>query len=195
MRSTQGLAIALYVLVGVQVSCDLIGTATPPNIVVTSTSVNVTWGGIAAIGILAGVAAGIVALVWIYRTMCNVHAKGVATKYSPGWAVGCWFIPLANLILPYFPMREAWAKSRCGPTGLLAGWWAAWVVHAGALLGLVLWGVSAGWSLRSSVPPGHSMDAPLPGDFQAVGVAVLHVAAGALFAAVVARLTRSQATR
>ncbi len=40
-------------------------------------------------------------LVWVYRAHANVHALGFnELKFSPGWAVGWWFIPFFNLVQP-----------------------------------------------------------------------------------------------
>jgi len=196
VRSTAGLAVALYILLGVEVLFNLVGSlGTAPRIIVTHTSVNVEWGGLAAFASLAGLAAAVVALVWIYRTVANVRATGVPMKHSPGWAVGCWFIPFANFVLPYFPMREAWTKSRLGSTALLAGWWAAWVTHFVAMLVLIVWGIKTGWPYRDQVPQGEWAEAPLPSGFQAFGVLVnlVQAVAAGLFAVVVARFTKAQA--
>ena len=38
-------------------------------------------------------------LVWVYRASANANALGFADmKFRPGWAVGWWFVPIANLI-------------------------------------------------------------------------------------------------
>src|SRR4051812_12371242 len=38
---------------------------------------------------------------WIYRTNANAHALGGAVSITPGWAVGWFVVPLANLVMPY----------------------------------------------------------------------------------------------
>lgn len=49
------------------------------------------------LGIVAVTA--VVFLVWVYRASANAHALGFAAlKFRPGWAVGWWFVPIANLI-------------------------------------------------------------------------------------------------
>ena len=46
-------------------------------------------------------------LVWVYRAHANVHALGFnELKFSPGWAVGWWFIPIFNLVQPARAMAE-----------------------------------------------------------------------------------------
>ena len=33
-------------------------------------------------------------------------------RFTPGWAVGWWFVPLANLVLPFQTVHELWSSSR-----------------------------------------------------------------------------------
>lgn len=49
------------------------------------------------LNVLAVVAAGIAVLRWIYRASRNAHAFGPAMTVTPGWAVGWFFVPIANL--------------------------------------------------------------------------------------------------
>lgn len=52
--------------------------------------------------------------VWLYRAYRNLAALGnpkPALQHSPGWAVGSFFVPIANLFIPYRAVRETWAKS------------------------------------------------------------------------------------
>ena len=77
--------------------------------------------------------------VWQFRAQSNLHAMGVGSlRFTPGWAVGWWFIPLANIVMPYRAMRELWQASEPGagavdwkmvrPSPLLGVWWAAWLL-------------------------------------------------------------------
>jgi hypothetical protein len=73
--------------------------------------------------------------VWTYRVNTNIHALGSNNlRFTPGWAVGWYFIPVANLWMPYQVMRELWLASnnpagwQAKPTGkLLRWWWASWL--------------------------------------------------------------------
>ena len=73
---------------------------------------------------------------WIYRAAANIVAAGtVGFDYTPGWAVGWFFIPIANLFKPYAAMRQIWNASHGGQgdqleraEGLLAIWWGTWVL-------------------------------------------------------------------
>ena len=73
---------------------------------------------------------------WIHRAHANLAEAGVdGLEFSPGWAVGWYFIPFANLVKPFQAMRELWTASH-GEADNFAGeapyevkaWWAAWIV-------------------------------------------------------------------
>ncbi len=73
---------------------------------------------------------------WIYRAAANIVAAGtIGFDYTPGWAVGWFFVPIANLFKPYAAMRQIWNASQGGqadqlerPEGLLAIWWGCWLL-------------------------------------------------------------------
>lgn len=73
---------------------------------------------------------------WIYRAHANLFAAGLdGLVYSPGWAVGWFFIPIANLFKPFQAMRELWTASHAEPDGFaapapheLAVWWGTFIV-------------------------------------------------------------------
>ncbi|HXF57452.1 MAG TPA: DUF4328 domain-containing protein [Actinomycetota bacterium] len=112
------------------------------------------------LGALALLAAGLAWLLWQHRAHANLWALGVpGLRFSPGWAVGWWFVPLANLVMPYLAVRELrrastarspraptedapWPSPRGpGPRGfpLVPLWWGAWVgSNALALAGVAV---------------------------------------------------------
>ncbi len=46
-------------------------------------------------------------LIWIYRAFGNLSVlKARNLEFSPGWAVGWWFIPFANLVKPFQVVGE-----------------------------------------------------------------------------------------
>ena len=52
---------------------------------------------------------------WIYRA--NLNARGLGAQgmtFTPGWSVGWYFVPIANLWKPYQAMKEIWQAS-CNP--------------------------------------------------------------------------------
>jgi hypothetical protein len=77
----------------------------------------------------------VVALRWIYLANANARALGAQDMMvSPGWAVGFFFVPLMNLVMPYVMMRELWKASakpgdwQIEPSpGAILLWWIFWV--------------------------------------------------------------------
>jgi len=77
---------------------------------------------------------GIVWLTWLYRAYGNLGLVGSKrSRFSQGWAVGCWLIPFVNLVRAYQTMKDLWLRSeslndRDGYDNLpapafLAVWW------------------------------------------------------------------------
>lgn len=65
------------------------------------------WGGAAGILGLAGLVLFILLLVWgsqAYRSLGRTGAQG--RSWSSGWAVGGWFIPLGNVLIPRLVLSE-----------------------------------------------------------------------------------------
>lgn len=74
---------------------------------------------------------------WIHRAHRNLPSLGVSgLKYSPGWAVGGFFVPILNLFRPFQVTTEIWKASdpttdindslawQSAPTSpLIASWW------------------------------------------------------------------------
>jgi len=81
--------------------------------------------------------------IWIYRANFNARELGATgMRFSPGWAVGWYFIPIAFLWKPYQAMKEIWQASKNPlawqkvPRGsILPWWWTFWI--AGCLMGKV----------------------------------------------------------
>jgi len=69
--------------------------------------------------------------IWIYRAGYNARQLGATgMQFSPGWAVGWYFIPFLNLWKPYQAMKEIWkasaspARWQDEPRGpILPLWW------------------------------------------------------------------------
>ena len=57
------------------------------------------------VGILwlgAYIIAGVFFFIWLHRACKNLdYLEVVDTRFTPGWAIGWWFIPFANLFMPY----------------------------------------------------------------------------------------------
>jgi hypothetical protein len=122
----------------------------------------------------------IIVCFWTYRASANAHSLRKGLETSPPWAVGWYFIPIANLFKPLSTMRDIWQASLrregLGTPGdnVLGGWWAFWILSgisgniafrlnlnadtpeefvAGAWVGIISAGLGIGsaWLLRTAV--------------------------------------------
>ncbi|WP_374105591.1 DUF4328 domain-containing protein [Streptomyces sp. McG3] len=86
----------------------------------------------------AFLATGVLFIIWFHRTRRNaeVFESGVQ-RMGPGWAVGGWFVPVANLWFPYRVASGIWEASvtlhpdggwRTVPRTVLNLWWGGWIV-------------------------------------------------------------------
>ena len=75
---------------------------------------------------------------WVYLSNRNAHALGArGMEFTPGWAVGWFFVPFANLWQPYKAMKETFQASHPSqtdnwhhvePPSILAVWWGLWII-------------------------------------------------------------------
>jgi hypothetical protein len=129
------------------------------------------------------IVSGIVFLTWFYRVYCNLPSLGTAaTEYTPGWAVGWWFVPFASLVVPFQVSREIWKGSHPANLGvrsktdlvgspLVGFWWTFWLIMVLVGSTTAFWRpdpksideiISASWAVV------YSMGATLPAGFLAV---------------------------
>jgi len=74
--------------------------------------------------------AGVVTLFWLYGAARNAKTIRPSLDFTPGWAVGWYFVPFANLYKPYEVLRDIWIAGK-GPvngaypkgTPRLSVWW------------------------------------------------------------------------
>lgn len=98
-------------------------------------------GGLAVGQFFIYVATVVFFLMWLYRCYHNLPAFGYQPreiKYSPGWAVGSFFVPFVSLVVPYRAVKELWRKSQpasetftfneLSPPGYFGLWWAFWII-------------------------------------------------------------------
>jgi hypothetical protein len=83
-------------------------------------------------------------IVWCWRAAKNQQALGrTPERLSSGWAVGGWFVPVANLVIPVLVVQDLWRGSderiargdprwRIADRSWLVGWW--WGLFVVALL-------------------------------------------------------------
>lgn len=70
-----------------------------------------------------------------YRLMRNVHTVDANTpEVTPGWAVGWYFIPFANLVMPANAMSEIYHHTKrlvgddSSERSPIPAWWSAWLL-------------------------------------------------------------------
>lgn len=120
------------------------------------------------------VVSGFLILRWIHRMNWNARALGATDlEYTPGYAIGFYFVPILTLYKPYQAMKEIWRasanpsdwKSQPVP-GLLASWWTLWLVNgalgqAAARLGLRAEGLDAYLTYNMVMLVSDAADIPL----------------------------------
>jgi hypothetical protein len=96
---------------------------------------------VAVVQLVTVLVGGILFLAWFQRAYGNLPALGVAEpRYKRGWAIGAWFIPIVNLVLPKQMANDLWRAGdptmQPGDPGwqerpvapLLHWWWALYLV-------------------------------------------------------------------
>ena len=154
-REPAGITLAAVIAVSIYMALDLVSTVirfverTPGGV-----------GDLLAIPVLVAVILCFVLVGrWIYLTNANAHAFGTGEmSISPGWAVGWFFVPIANLFKPYEGVKETWQVSHNvgglieeAESPLVRWWWGLWIVS-----GIVGW---------VSVQMGGLTDSPLDGAY------------------------------
>jgi hypothetical protein len=101
--------------------------------------------------LLAYILTAVLFLRWTYLAKKNAMVFGASFlefDFSPGWSVGYYFVPLANLVAPYKALRETFQASHpefrpdtqrlewSPAPKLLPYWWALWIGNG--ILGQVI---------------------------------------------------------
>lgn len=154
LRSPNGLARAVVVLLGIVIVTDLIAvvaglmvrngyTSTmfgdrPYVINDAQAYANVLYGVAGALQSLAMLATAVLFILWFQRVRLNAEVFDAdEQRMKPGWAIGAWFVPIGNLWLPRRIAAGIWAASgRTDTEGSLRTvsqaplnlWWTAWVI-------------------------------------------------------------------
>lgn len=95
------------------------------------------YSAIARLQLAALLFTAIVWLLWLHRAYSTLTVIGTRkSRFTPGWAVGYWFIPFINLVRPYQIVVDLWLRSESLnatesveqlPRPALVGWW--WGVY------------------------------------------------------------------
>ena len=94
--------------------------------------------GTAGLALLLSVATIILMMIWLFRTTKMIRARGFTTRFGPGWAIGGFFIPLAQIVIPFLMFVDCkkaitfWNGSGTDNRYAILGWW--WWLQTGSLL-------------------------------------------------------------
>jgi hypothetical protein len=114
---------------------------------------------VTAAHIVAFVASIISYLVWLHRVAANVRRLNPHSRISPGWAVGSYFVPLANWVVPIISMRDivrhSFVHGKPGALGSVAVvWWLSFLFFCSSqryvgtdpvVMGLWLLSITVSW--------------------------------------------------
>lgn len=153
LRSPDGLAKAAVILLMVVAVTDLLAVAAGLNVRsllanglendfatyddAEATLADNLYGAAGALQSVMTLATAVVFIIWFRRVRLNAEVFDSSLQpMSPGWAVGAWFVPVANLVLPRRIAGGIWTASaqtntdgswrtvQATPMNL---WWGAWV--------------------------------------------------------------------
>ena len=88
--------------------------------------------------IIVFIALGISVLIWLYQAHKNLSLLGVQhLKYSHASCVWWYFVPFANLLMPFRTMKETWQASHAPSDwfmlrtpAILRIWWGVWLLNS-----------------------------------------------------------------
>ena len=214
MRSLKGLSIALLVLFVLIALIDIVGAGAlfnragllddfldgpAPSFQEVSDADDAVAASL-GLHLLLVVGLAVVFIVWQWRHAKNAEVLGARGGLGPGWAIGGWFVPLANFVLPGVQLFQSSRASDVAArqegrapkgSGLVIAW--AIVYGTAALLFIV------GGGLRPADEEGNlqvdtteDVQAAADGDRLAGAALVVYVGAAALGAVMVRSLTSRQ---
>ncbi|MBD0710938.1 MULTISPECIES: DUF4328 domain-containing protein [unclassified Streptomyces] len=149
LRNPNGLSYAVVSLLGVTAVVDtlsligdldlrsrLVDIQEDPAALVSdsTTALTLAW----SAQFLLFLATTVVFIVWFHRLRLNAEVwAGDLMSRTPGWAIGGWFVPLANFWIPRAVAADIWRASRPDPSApdgpreltLLNGWWVCFACH------------------------------------------------------------------
>ncbi|MCF2528420.1 DUF4328 domain-containing protein [Yinghuangia soli] len=115
MQITLAIAMVAYVLAAIAqlMRASLVGDIKAGNVNIddleSADTFVVTTGWIV---LLATLVAGIVFITWFHRSRTNIAYFGLhKPDLGPGWSVGCWFVPILNLLFPAMIASDIWRGS------------------------------------------------------------------------------------
>lgn len=76
---------------------------------------------------LLSLVAVILYFIWFSRMYAWVRNTRGGTAYSTGFAIGAWFIPFVNFVVPYKALKDASDRTLGAPSPLVSLWWAGYL--------------------------------------------------------------------
>lgn len=98
-------------------------------------TIGLPYFGAALLSIAVFLATAVAWGMWSFRAAKNLRAFSDDTDildFTPGWVVGWWFIPFANLWQPFRVHQELWSQSdpddpEYTAPGWVTAWWGCWI--------------------------------------------------------------------
>jgi hypothetical protein len=156
-------------------------------------------GSVTALTAAAQLAVVVLTMIWMFRLAKNHQLLGrVGSTWSPGWAIGGWFLPPCIFVIPWLMFQELWRGSTPGvppgdpnwkraPWGTLPTLW--WVFYG---LGSIVVGAA---SLRIQVGGADTEDAAKAFD-RGFGLNIagtfVNLVAGVIYIMLIRQLTARQ---
>ena len=121
------------------------------------------------------IAAGVFAVIWMFKMSSNVRAMGRATTFAPVFAVVGWILPPFLFVLPLLVLRELWkASDPQSPPG--SDTWKASGENPLLYLWFVVYGIVP--AILTAISIGSVFDAALNLDTDARSIAEVTVSTG-----------------
>ena len=67
-------------------------------------------------------------LVWLHRVTAAVRLAQGDSRFTPGMAVGGWFIPFANCVLPFMSLNDIWKRTVKENGWVVPLWWTTYLL-------------------------------------------------------------------
>lgn len=161
--------------------------------------------GLARVALASRVLCAVAFLLWFYRAHEWVQMNGPRRlERSSGWAVGSFFVPFLNLVLPCIAMMDVWGGSHAnaGPeapgrpkrgsgSGLVLLWWFSFL--GASILAGVAGALTGATHARSGPVDPHPIDTLMTAVSWMLASRIAEVVAAAVAIALVVRVSALQA--
>jgi hypothetical protein len=156
-------------------------------------------GVVALLTVVVSLTIFVLLIIWMWRVAKNAEVLGrTGSRLGAGWAIGGWFVPFANLVIPLLVMLNLWRGSdpesppgdplwRTRHASPLVGWW--WGLYLASLLKF-----GAGGGDDGTISSRGELESLRTQDTVAIFGMAASVAAAVLLILVVRRLTARQST-